>query len=135
MTPEVYWLAATALLTALMWAPYILNILFQMGILTALLSRDGDDPGEAPWAKRAQRAHLNSIENLAVFAPLALGVHVVGAGTEATALAAMAYFWIRAAVYIVHVAGIPVIRTVLFAAGVFCQLVLGAALLSTPMAG
>lgn len=130
MSPEIYWLTATALITAVMWAPYILNILKEMGILSALLQRNGDDPGEAAWARRAQRAHLNAIENLAVFAPLALAVHLVGAESEATATAAMAYFWLRLAAYIVHVAGIPIIRTLLFAGGVVCQFVLGFAVLA-----
>lgn len=130
MSPEIYWMTATALITAVMWVPYILNILKEMGVLPALLRRSGDDPGEADWAKRAQRAHLNAIENLAVFAPLALAVHLVGAGTEMTAAAAMAYFWLRLATYIVHVAGIPIIRTILFAGGVICQFVLGFAVLA-----
>ncbi|MEM7668120.1 MAG: MAPEG family protein [Pseudomonadota bacterium] len=134
MTPELYWLAATAVLTSLLWVPYILNILAEMGVFPALLGRSGDDPGKAVWAQRAQRAHMNAVENLVVFAPLALGVHVAGAGSEMTALAAMAYFWLRLAVYIVHVAGIPIIRTLLFAGGVVCQLILGYALLSMPMA-
>ncbi|MEM8790376.1 MAG: MAPEG family protein [Pseudomonadota bacterium] len=134
MSPELYWLTATAVMTALMWTPYVVNILGQMGVVTALVSRVGDDPGEAAWAKRAQRAHLNALENLAIFAPLALAVHLAGVGSEMTALAAMSYFWLRLAMWIVHVAGIPVIRTLLFAAGVICQLVLGYALLSVPMA-
>ncbi|MEM1276076.1 MAG: MAPEG family protein [Pseudomonadota bacterium] len=134
MSPELFWLAATAVMTALMWVPYILNILAQMGVVTALVSRAGDDPGEAAWAKRAQRAHMNALENLAIFAPLAICVHVAGIGNEMTALAAMAYFWIRLAMWVVHLAGIPVIRTLLFAGGVGCQLALGYALLTAPMA-
>lgn len=130
MSPEIYWLTATALITAVMWVPYILNILMEMGIAPALLRRSGDNPGEAAWAKRAQRAHLNAVENLAVFAPLALAVHLVGAGSETTALVAMAYFWLRLATYIVHVAGIPIVRTLLFAGGVICQFVLGFAVLA-----
>lgn len=129
MSPELYWLAAVAVATALMWLPYVLNILMEMGVVAALVGRAGDDPGSAAWAKRSQRAHLNAIENLAIFAPLALAVHVAGVGSETTALAAMAYFWVRVAHYAVYVAGIPIIRTLLFAAGVICQLALGAALL------
>ena len=45
---------------------------------------------------RAVRAHLNAVENLAVFAPLALAVHVTGAGTPLTAAASMTYFAARA---------------------------------------
>lgn len=130
MSQELYWMAAVATATALMWVPYILGVIVNRGLVQALTARVGDDPGDFGWAKRAQRAHMNAIENLVVFAPLAIGVHVADVGTETTALAAMAYFWIRIAHYVIYALGIPVARTLIFAAGVFCQLILAAALLT-----
>ncbi|MEM7744420.1 MAG: MAPEG family protein [Pseudomonadota bacterium] len=129
MSPELYWMAATAVATALMWVPYILGFITTQGLVPALTARVGDDVGELGWCQRAQRAHLNAIENLVIFAPLAIGVHVAGAGTETTALAAMVYFWVRIAHYVIYTLGIPVIRTLIFAVGVICQLALGFALL------
>ncbi|MEM0922943.1 MAG: MAPEG family protein [Pseudomonadota bacterium] len=129
MSPELFWLAAVALLTALMWVPYILSVLAEMGVVNALMGRVGDDPGNAAWAIRAQHAHRNAIENLVIFAPLAIGVHVAGVGSSATAAAAMVTFWARLAHYLAYCAGIPVVRTLLFVVGVICQLTLGLALL------
>ncbi|MEL6479496.1 MAG: MAPEG family protein [Pseudomonadota bacterium] len=129
MSPELFWMAAVAVMTALLWVPYILSVLIEMGPVNALTGRVGDDPGQTAWAARAQHAHRNAIENLVVFAPLAIGVHVAGAGTETTALAAMIYFWARLAHYVVYCAGIPVVRTLIFAVGVLCQVTLGVALL------
>ncbi len=53
-------------------------------------------PNDAPtayWAWRAKRAHMNAIENLAVFAPLVLVAAVAGIGTPATIVAAKVYPW------------------------------------------
>ncbi len=129
MTPELYWMAATAVATALMWVPYILGFIANRGLVSALTARVGDDVGDFGWCQRAQRAHMNAIENLVVFAPLAIGLHVTGAGTETTALAAMAYFWLRIVHYALYTFGVPVARTLIFAGGVICQLTLGFALL------
>lgn len=129
MSPELKWMAATALATGLMWVPYILGMIASRGLVSALTQRDGNDPGGFAWCKRAQRGHMNALENLAVFAPLAIGVHVAGVGTETTAMAAMIFFWVRLAHYLVYLTGIPVIRTLLFAVGVVCQLALATALL------
>jgi uncharacterized MAPEG superfamily protein len=134
MSPELFWMAAVATATALMWVPYILGMIANRGLVPALTARVGDDPGEFAWAQRAQHAHRNAIENLVVFAPLAIAVHLAGAGSEVTALAAMSYFWLRIAHYVLYVLGIPVIRTLVFAAGVACQLTLAAALLIAPAA-
>ncbi|MEM1382466.1 MAG: MAPEG family protein [Pseudomonadota bacterium] len=130
MSPELYWLAATALMTAVLWVPYILVVLAEMGPVTALTQRIGDAPPKAAWAARSQHAHRNAVENLVVFAPLALGVHLAGVGTETTAFACMAFFSLRAAHYVVYMAGIPVVRTVIFFGGVICQIVLAVTLLS-----
>ena len=123
-------MAGTALLTALMWAPDILNILSERGAVGAMTRRAGDDPGQAAWAVRARRAHLNALENLAVFAPLAIGVRVTGTRTETAALAALLHFWVRIAHFAVSVAGVAMIRTLLFVGGVACQVTLGFALLT-----
>ncbi|MEL6265782.1 MAG: MAPEG family protein [Pseudomonadota bacterium] len=130
MSPELFWMAATALLTSLMWAPYIVSLILERGLVSALTERVGDDPGPAAWAERAQRAHRNAVENLVVFAPLAIGVHVAGAGTGVTAAAAAIFFVTRLAHYVVYCTGIPVARTLIFAVGVFCQITLGVALLT-----
>ncbi len=128
-SPEIFWLAATALATALMWVPHILWLISDKGLVAALMDGEHDIAYTAPWAARAHRAHLNAVENLCVFAALALAVAVSGTGSALTAQAAAAFFFIRVGHFGVYVAGLPVIRTVLFFAGVACQIVLGAAAL------
>ncbi len=53
MTPELTWLTATALITALMWVPYILMLIGQMGLVAALTDPHHDTQVDARWAQRA----------------------------------------------------------------------------------
>jgi len=124
LSPELWWLTGVALLTAVLWVPYIVQLIVQLGPVKAVWDPTGAHPHNADWALRAKRAHYNAVENLAVFAPLALIVGLTGLSTPATATAAAAYFWLRLAHYIVHTAAIPVIRTLAFIGGFVCQLVL-----------
>lgn len=128
MTEEMHWLTLTILMTALFWLPYIANYIREVGLWPAL-QPNTPAPAEAAWARRAKAAHSNAIENLAVFAPLVLAVQVVGANSTTTASACAVYFVARAIHFVVYTAGIPVLRTLAFAAGVGAQLTLVAALL------
>lgn len=128
---ELVWLTRVALLTALLWVPYILQLIVQLGPVKAIWDPTGAHPHNADWALRAKRAHYNAVENLAVFAPLALIVGLTGIGTAATATAAAAYFWLRLAHYLIHTAAIPVIRTLAFLGGFACQAVLALRILGT----
>lgn len=129
MAPELTWLAATALITMLMWVPYSLSMIGQMGLAGALSDGEHDAQLEAAWARRCKRAHANAVENLVVFAPLAIGVHVAGLGSGITATACAVFFWSRLAHYLVYAAGVPGIRSLLFLVGWLCMLVLAAVLL------
>lgn len=76
------------------------------------------EPFKAPeWAERAQRAHLNLVENLTPFAILVLVAHVAGKANGWTALGAEAFFWARIAHVAVYTAGITGIRTAVFFLG------------------
>src|SRR5258708_7011491 len=129
MTPELYWLVAITMLTAVLWVPYILQLIAQMRPVAAFWDPYHETPHEAKWAQRAKRAHTNAIENLAVFAPLALCLHVLGAGTSLTAAASTVFFFVRAAHYAAYVLAIPLVRTLLFLIGFGCQAALGGTLL------
>ena len=125
MKAEIYWLALTALMTALFWLPYILNRLAEMGIGQAVFNPNSDPTPNAPWAKRMMCAHQNAVENLVIFAPLVIVLHLAGASTALTATAAMVYFFARLAHYLVYTFGIPGMRTITFAIGFVCQLIIG----------
>ncbi len=124
MTTELYWLTLAIGLTALLWVPYILQLIAQMGVFKAMWDPTGAHPHEADWALRAKRAHYNAVENLVVFAPLTLLVVLTGANDDLTAAAAVLYFWARLAQYVVHVFAVPIVRTLVFMIGVGCQMVM-----------
>lgn len=129
LTPELYYTALTALLTGLIWIPIILNRLVEMGPWKALKNPEPDVRPRADWAYRMAHAHRNAIENLVVFAPLAIGVHVLGLGNGTTATAAGLFFVMRVAHAVIYTFGIPLLRTIAFFVGFLCQMLLAARLL------
>lgn len=130
MTEELYWLILTSLMTALFWLPYILDRMMVRGLMGAMANdRSPDDKAQSAWAERAIRAHSNAVENLVVFAPLAIATHVLAAGTALTATMCMVYFVARLAHYVIYTAGIPVLKTLAFAVGFIAQAVLALNLL------
>jgi uncharacterized MAPEG superfamily protein len=129
LTPELYSLVLVAFATALMWIPYLVARIVVRGLLPVM---GNPDPSQAPdlaWADRARRAHVNAIENLAVFAPLVVVAAYAGVSTPATVLAAKTYLVARLVHYVVYAAGIPVVRTLAFAAGFVATLAFAVALL------
>lgn len=123
-TPELYWLTAVTILTGLLWIPYILKLIFQLGPASAMAEPTGIHPYNNDWPQRATRAHHNATENLVVFAILALLVSLQGLGDTLTATAALVFFWARLVHYVVYVLCLPYIRTIAFVAGFACQAVL-----------
>ena len=117
MTPDLTYLAWTALLTAALWIPYISGQVMTNGILTPQNYRD-PAPREVPlWGQRANRAHINAVEAFAPFAALVLVAHVGGVSNEATAMWAALFFWARLAHAVIYILGIPFLRTIIFTAG------------------
>ncbi|AVD83765.1 MAPEG family protein [Pseudomonas sp. SWI6] len=131
-TAELFFLTLTALLTGLMWAPYILARIRTRGLLVTMGNPVlGVAPEAEPeWSRRARLAHANAIENLAVFAPLVLVAALLGISTPATVFATKLYMAARVAHYLVYSAGIPVVRTLAFFAGVAAMLIFAFTLLS-----
>lgn len=123
MTTELFYLALAALLTALLWIPYILDRFARWGIGDTV-GYPMDPPAQSPWAVRLMHAHRNAVENLAVFAALVLVAHAAGIGNTLTAGAAMLYFWARVVHAVAYMAAIPWVRTLAFVAGFGAQLVI-----------
>ena len=121
---ELTYTALNAGLTGVLWVPIIVNRLLEMGPWRALKNPEPDVRPEADWAYRLASAHRNAIENLVVFAPLAIAVHVLGLGTALTAGAAMAFFWSRVAHALIYTFGIPLLRTIAFVVGFAAQVVM-----------
>jgi len=123
MTIELKYLTWIALFTALMWIPYILNMIIVRGLIDAVGYPENPKP-LAFWAIRMKGAHSNAVENLVVFAVLVLVAHVAGANNETTALACAVYFWARVVHFAVYSFRIPWIRTLAFVTGFGCQIAL-----------
>ena len=114
MTTDLMMLTLSALLTASLAIPGTIGLVIERGLPYAAGNRD-EVVALAAWAERAQRAHRNAVENLAVFASLVLVAHVSGAANATTALGATLFFWARFAHAIVYIAGVPWVRTGAFA--------------------
>ncbi len=124
MSNELLFTGLTAGLTGILWMPIIANRLAEMGIWRALKNPEPDAQPHAAWAFRLAAAHRNAIENLVVFAPLAIAVHVAGLGNAITATACAVFFIARLAHAGIYTAGVPLFRTIAFAVGFACEAVL-----------
>lgn len=129
MTKELYWLTLTAIMTALFWLPYVLNRIKVRGLVGAMGNSTATSLPHSDWAERAIAAHKNAIENLAIFAALVLVAHAAGISTSLTDGAAMVYFFARLAHFVIQTAGIPVLRTLVFAIAWACQMAIGLSIL------
>ncbi len=120
MSPEVKYLALTALLTASLWIPYIVAQVVTNGVLEA---QNYVDPTQRPvplWGQRAYRAHLNAVETFAPFGALVVLIQITGKNDWMTAFWATSFFWLRLAHAIIFLAAVPFLRTIIFVLGYVC---------------
>ncbi len=128
LTTELYWLVLTITMTALFWLPYIVNRMIELGAW-ATLSVPQLQP-QTLWAQRLMKAHVNAVENLVIFAPLLLIIQITGMNSLVTATVSMVYFFARLIHVVAYLAAIPVVRTLAFTVGFFCQMALVLTLLN-----
>ncbi len=117
MTTDLTYLAYTSLLLAVLWIPFFAGLVSEHGMLKPANYRDPTWPHLPLWVHRANRAHINLVQAFAPFAALVLIAHVSGQANATTAMWAAVFFWSRVAHAIVHILGIPYIRTVAFLVG------------------
>jgi uncharacterized MAPEG superfamily protein len=117
MTPDLRYLAYTALLTATLWIPYVVSQVATNGFLRPPNYLDPTPRPLPLWGKRADRAHLNAVEAFAPFATLVIVLQLAGKANATTALLTMLFFWLRLLHAIVYLIGIPYVRTLVFTAG------------------
>ena len=120
MSPEVKYLALTAMLTASLWIPYIVAQVVANGFLSP---QNYVDPTPRPvplWGKRAERAYMNAVETFAPFAALVVLIQLTGKADSMTTFWAMSYFWLRVIHAVVFWAAIPYIRTIAFVLAYAC---------------
>lgn len=114
MTAELLFLTYTAIFTAVMWVPYILNLITILGLSNAVGYPENSNE-KAAWAVRLKAAHYNSVENLVVFSVLVIVAHLAGVSNEATMLSAKVYFFARIIHTLVYTFAVPWLRTLSFA--------------------
>ena len=78
VSTELTYLAWSAFLCIVLWLPYVLERAQSQGLGTVLTYPE-NPPAPAAWAQRAQRAHLNMVENLPAFAALVIIAHLTDA--------------------------------------------------------
>lgn len=104
-----------AMLTVLLWAPYVVARMISWGIPAFLHNYPEGfpvDAGRQPlWAARAQRAHLNLVETLPAFIGVVLAAAISGADAAAVATGAAVFFWARVVHAVVYTLGVPYVRT------------------------
>ncbi|MHA1189698.1 MAG: MAPEG family protein [Alphaproteobacteria bacterium] len=117
MTTELWYLFLTAFLLAVLWIPHIIGQVSNIGMLSQedykKLRKQEDFPD---WVRRANRAHVNLVEQFGAFIGLIVVAHLAGISNGATAFAAALFFWARLAHAVVFIAGISqmMIRTLIF---------------------
>jgi uncharacterized MAPEG superfamily protein len=121
MSGELKWLTLTVILTGILWIPYILDRIVVRGLMGAMANPSRNDKPQSAWAQRLYFAHTNAVENLIIFAPLVLILDALNHSTQSTMIACAVYFWARLAHVIVYTMGVPVLRTLAFAAGFAAQ--------------
>ena len=120
MSTELIYLTWVTALTAVMWIPYILNMIMVRGLVDAV--GYPEDPAPlSPWAQKMKAAHANAVENLVVFAALVLIANAAGVSNDTTVMAAQVYFWARLIHFASYTFAIPWVRTITFVIGFACQ--------------
>ena len=133
LTPELHALLFITAATLLMWVPYVLARIVKRGLLGAMANPGPNDVPLPAWADRAKQAHLNGIENLAIFAPAVLIAAAIGLSTHTMAVWAWTYVAARLVHYVVYTAGIPIVRTLAFVVGFVATLSIVTALIPHAM--
>lgn len=105
------WSTALAIVQMLI---FVVLAIFQVGVAKLAGNRDGM-PELTGFAKRANRGHLNMLENLVLFAIVVLVAQVSGRANATTALGATIFFWARLVYAAVYLIGVPWLRTAIWA--------------------
>ena len=114
MSTELELLVWSAVLAMVQMLIAVLAAQSQVGLPMLAGNREAMPP-LAGWGDRARRAHLNMLESLVIFAVVVLVAELAGRTDETTALGAWLFFGGRVAYALVYLAGIPWVRTAVWA--------------------
>ena len=116
MTRELFWLTLTVILTGVLWIPVVIGYVTSRGPLTDESYKVAPTTPLPPWVSRANRAHVNAVENFGPFAAVVVIGQLINVSTPVTVACAAVYFYARLAHAIVHISGTGLLkaRTILF---------------------
>jgi uncharacterized MAPEG superfamily protein len=115
LSVELRYLIYVAILLAVIWVPYVVAQIKQVGLIKVL---SYPETVEMPaWASWLKRAHYNLVENIPLFAIAVLAGEIANVHTTVTAACAMIFFWARVAHPIAMVARVWGTRTAIFTVG------------------
>jgi uncharacterized MAPEG superfamily protein len=117
MSIDIKLLIWSVALTLVQMLIAVIGAQIQVG-LPPLVGNREDLPAMLGWAGRAQRAHRNMLESVAIFAILVLVANATGKANATTALGAELFFWSRLAYTVIYLIGIPWVRTATWAVSV-----------------
>jgi uncharacterized MAPEG superfamily protein len=111
MKPELTLLVWAAALAVVQVLVALTGAYTQVGLIKLVGNRE-DMPKLVGWVGRAERAHLNILQNLLLFAVLVLVAVVTNRTNDMTLLGAQLFFWGRIAYALIYLAGLPWLRTI-----------------------
>ena len=116
MNIELQYLTFTAILTGVLWIPVVIGYVTTRGLLTPEDYRSAPTSALPDWVNRANRAHLNAVENFAPFAAVVLVAQLVDVSSAVTVTCAATFFFARLAHALIHLSGIGIMmaRTIAF---------------------
>jgi uncharacterized MAPEG superfamily protein len=116
MKTELFYLLLTAILTGVLWVPVVIGYVSTRGTLRPENYKVAPNSPLPDWVNRANRAHLNAVENIAPFVAVVLIANALGVSTATTQACAAVYFYARLVHAIVHISGFGLLmaRTVAF---------------------
>ncbi|AOH35017.1 MAPEG family protein [Luteimonas sp. JM171] len=129
MPADIQWLGWSILLGVAQLFIAAALMTQQRGMKWNASARDGDPPPLTGAAGRADRAMRNFLETFPFFAAAVLAVAVTGSSTAMTALGAALYFWARLVYVPLYLAGIPYLRSLVWAVSLLGMLLVLAGLL------
>jgi uncharacterized MAPEG superfamily protein len=131
MTTELTILTWLMVLATSLWIPYIIGVNRHPPVGTNPFIRPPDGSQQPDWVRRADRAHMNLLEQGMPFAALVLVAHAAGVSSAATVWAAAIFLGLR----VIHAVGMisgrllfP-LRSIVFTLGWICTLVIAAEVL------
>lgn len=120
-------------MTVLTWLSIIVaSALRSKGDMKLAIGNRDNLPEPTPLAARADRAAKNTMENFILFAVLALAAAIAAPDNERVLLGAQIFFWARVVYLPIYYAGIPGVRTGVWAIGVVGLGLIASALLMLP---